>query len=436
MNTVLLTTAPDSSASSKTKPSRQDIDSSTPGSDASGFAGVLANHATPQSRNSATPASGTTSAGASSPDAAKAAASQGHEAPGQSGQRASQNAGADPVRDGRARLAQSPQTPLIGSRVSADGDMAFNGVRNNEESTLPQRFAQIIAAMEKTGGRHTTVQRLDGQGTDAHQAASAKAGSGATSSDAPSRLTAGTGHAAPTDAGNLSAKRNSAQRADIGNASHVGLGEGRVSIDRFHGDADNVAFGLNESRHAPDTRPGSAVQSTIASPDSILNAITAAPGFSMASGPLHGTDAMVASATINQPLFSKQWGPEMGRQFISFIRPGENGSHIAELRLDPPELGPLRVTINISDSVVQAMFTSAHANVRSAVEQALPQLQQQLEQEGLSLGQTSVGHDDTSQTHPDLAGAGTRDSRHEPEVSTATAPVHQRVSDALVDTFA
>lgn len=439
MNTVLLTSAPDGSTTSKMKPSRQGVDSSTPGNDASDFAGVLANQAVPQPQNNATPAAGTTTAAASSSDAAKPAPSQGHDAPEQAGLRsrsgdANHSAGADPARHGRVRLAHDLHAGLLDSSASAGRDTAFNGVENSDESTLPQRFAQIIAAMEKTAGRHT-AQHMDGKSADAQHAGSVKAEAGATPTDARSRLTAGNDRPETGVPGSQTGKRNPVQRTDIGNASQPSFGEGRISMDRIAGDADKVAFTLNESAHVSESRPGSAMQSAIASPDSILN-VTAAPGFSMTSGPQQGADVMATSATISQPLFSKQWAPEMGRQFISLIRPGDNGNHIAELRLDPPELGPLRVTININDSVVQAMFTSAHANVRSAVEQALPQLQQQLEQEGLSLGQTSVGHDDTSQAHPEFANAGTPGSRHEPEVSTAATPVHPRVSDALVDTFA
>src|SRR5699024_3565802 len=160
------------------------------------------------------------------------------------------------------------------------------------------------------------------------------------------------------------------------------------------------------------------------------------------------SDASLKTATLDRPFGSPQWANNLSQQFSSIVRHTGSGNHTAELRLDPPHLGPLRITINLNDSVVQAVFSSAHANVRSAVEQALPQLQQQLEQEGLSLGQTSVGeHSQGSQQsdHPDQAqssGAATLvadqpDSDNTHTMTASASPVtHRPAADALVDTFA
>src|SRR5699024_7118273 len=102
----------------------------------------------------------------------------------------------------------------------------------------------------------------------------------------------------------------------------------------------------------------------------------------------------------------------------------------------------------IRDRNVTGVQTCALPILRSAVEQALPQLQQQLEQEGLCLGQTSVGeHSQGSQQsdHPDQAqpgGAATlvadqpgSDNTHTMTAS-ASAVTHRPAADALVDTFA
>src|SRR5690606_27841483 len=93
---------------------------------------------------------------------------------------------------------------------------------------------------------------------------------------------------------------------------------------------------------------------------------------------------------IATPLQNPQWASDFGRQFISLTQGSHTMPHTAELRLDPPELGPLRISINISDNVAHAIFVSPHAAVRQTVENALPQLQQLLAQAGISLGQTSV----------------------------------------------
>ncbi|MBC7202539.1 MAG: flagellar hook-length control protein FliK [Pusillimonas sp.] len=96
-------------------------------------------------------------------------------------------------------------------------------------------------------------------------------------------------------------------------------------------------------------------------------------------------------ATVSTPVGHAQWGREFSQQISSFSQHIKSGLQTIELRLDPPDLGPIRISLSLSDNVAQASFVSPHATVRQAVEQALPQLQEQLAQAGISLGQTSVG---------------------------------------------
>ncbi|MCB5362832.1 flagellar hook-length control protein FliK [Pusillimonas sp. CC-YST705] len=94
------------------------------------------------------------------------------------------------------------------------------------------------------------------------------------------------------------------------------------------------------------------------------------------------------------------WGRAMAQQVGHALQSGANGTQQAELRLDPPDLGPLRVTLQIQDNVAHAWFVSSHASVRQAVESALPHLAQQLADAGLSLGNTHVGSDQAGQQPP------------------------------------
>jgi len=147
---------------------------------------------------------------------------------------------------------------------------------------------------------------------------------------------------------------------------------------------------------------------------------------------------------IAAPLNSPQWSSEFGRQFIRIAQAGNGLGQIAELRLDPPELGPLRITINLSDNVAHAVFSSPHASVRQTVENALPQLQQMLEQAGLSLGQANVN--DQGGSEQGYPGEGRQTARHGGTggADTAGAQAGQDARptgrtadpDALVDTFA
>lgn len=151
-----------------------------------------------------------------------------------------------------------------------------------------------------------------------------------------------------------------------------------------------------------------------------------------------------APPAIGAPLQSPQWASELGRQFVSITQGGHNMPHTAELRLDPPELGPLRITINISDNVAHAVFVSPHAGVRQAVENAMSQLQQSLAQAGISLGQTSVSdQNQPQQAFNESFGNSRREAADGGAVNTAgpdggiaQSAARSRAPDALVDTFA
>ncbi|WP_262340757.1 flagellar hook-length control protein FliK, partial [Bordetella pertussis] len=67
---------------------------------------------------------------------------------------------------------------------------------------------------------------------------------------------------------------------------------------------------------------------------------------------------------VASPVGSSQWGQELGRQLVTISHDARQGHHTAELRLDPPDLGPLRVSINLHEGVASAAFVSVHAAVR------------------------------------------------------------------------
>ena len=65
-------------------------------------------------------------------------------------------------------------------------------------------------------------------------------------------------------------------------------------------------------------------------------------------------------------------------------------NQVAEIQLDPPELGSLKVRLQVGQDQVSVSFVSPHASVRDAVEQSMPRLREMMEQQGLNLGESSV----------------------------------------------
>ncbi len=94
------------------------------------------------------------------------------------------------------------------------------------------------------------------------------------------------------------------------------------------------------------------------------------------------------AAAVHTPVGSPDWGQAMSQQVL-FAAQGQQ--QFATLHLNPPQLGPLDVHLQLHDGQIQAQFVSQHAVVRQAVEAALPQLRDLFTGAGLSLMQTSVG---------------------------------------------
>lgn len=96
----------------------------------------------------------------------------------------------------------------------------------------------------------------------------------------------------------------------------------------------------------------------------------------------------VAAAVVHPQVGAPDWGQALNQQVLYAV---QGQQQVAVLHLNPPQLGPLEVHLQVHDAQVQAQFVSPHALVRQAVEAALPQLRDLLGSAGLSLMQTSVG---------------------------------------------
>ncbi|MDM0074590.1 flagellar hook-length control protein FliK [Variovorax sp. J2P1-59] len=204
------------------------------------------------------------------------------------------------------------------------------------------------------------------------------------------------------------------------------------------GDSIKVAAAAEATGNSLDTASESAPQ-----PLPQLQSL-AAPTVERANAPSGSTPVL----SVAPPVGSDEWAPAIGQQMI---RMSASGHQVAELNLNPAGLGPLKVTLTMGDSQAQAMFVSAHESVRKAVEAALPQLRTTLAEQGISLGQTSVGAETRQPFGQDAAFAQQNPSRspNQPEYpgtgrtasaaaatspSSSSTPAHN--ARAGLDTFA
>src|SRR5690606_31468096 len=171
----------------------------------------------------------------------------------------------------------------------------------------------------------------------------------------------------------------------------------------------------------------------------------AAQAFSISSSPAPSIASNgLPVYTVATNIEHEGWARAMSQQVLSFIRRGD-GEQIAQLRLDPPELGPIRVSISLSDGVAHAAFGAASAHVRQALEQALPELSRAMSEAGISLGQADVNEGEAHASgfadagkpgNGSASGSQGKDQTSEESVEVITHSDTRRPHDGLVNTFA
>ncbi|WP_025039704.1 flagellar hook-length control protein FliK [Nitrosospira briensis] len=119
-----------------------------------------------------------------------------------------------------------------------------------------------------------------------------------------------------------------------------------------------------------------------------------------------------------------------------------NQQQVAELSLNPPDLGPLQVVLSISDDQVSAMFISQQADVRQALEAALPRLKEMMADSGINLSNTTVSADSTrqqaeseQQNHSGARYGKGNGQMTMPGIDAGANPIRSG-GNSLVDTFA
>lgn len=145
----------------------------------------------------------------------------------------------------------------------------------------------------------------------------------------------------------------------------------------------------------------------------------------------------VLAATIDQPVMDEAWG-EAFQDRILWMAKGRIQN--AEIRLNPAELGPIRVQVTVEDDAAMLQFTAQHNATREAIEQALPRLREMLSENGLTLAESSINDSGTDregdQAHASQSGsAADADSAAADGADAEAASIRRIDSSSLVDTF-
>ncbi len=120
--------------------------------------------------------------------------------------------------------------------------------------------------------------------------------------------------------------------------------------------------------------------------------------------PASGLQTALQSQSVAQlprvevPVGQAQWGQAVGERLMFMVN---NKVQAASIILNPPELGPIEVKVNLNHDQASVHFVSNHASVRDAIEEALPRLREMFAQNGLQLADANVSQQSAQQQQQD-----------------------------------
>lgn len=132
-----------------------------------------------------------------------------------------------------------------------------------------------------------------------------------------------------------------------------------------------------------------------------LNQLLQAAGMGLVSSQAAGagtqTVARMAAGFTSMPLMM-QAAAESNAQALANRISMMNAKNlqVAEMRLDPPNLGSVRVQIRMQGEQASVIFQAPNAHARELLEQSLPKLREMMEAEGLMLADAQVSEESFS----------------------------------------
>jgi flagellar hook-length control protein FliK len=196
---------------------------------------------------------------------------------------------------------------------------------------------------------------------------------------------------------------------------------------------NNVAGKVAEG--AAQALAGLAAQPNTATANPALGTVNALSG----AAPHNAQSAAPPVSTpIPLPITHPEWDQALGQRVMWLVRQDVQG---AELRINPPQLGPIEMRIVMNNDQASVSFTSQHAAVREALEAAVPRLRDMFSDNGLNLGNVNVSQHSFAQQRQDnpytpgaAASSGYQDGAQ--PVEGTVSDTSARVLAGLVDFYA
>ncbi len=156
---------------------------------------------------------------------------------------------------------------------------------------------------------------------------------------------------------------------------------------------DRLLQAVQQWRQAEST-PGSALAST---PAPTLAGLTASAPAALQAG--LGSASVQAGSPLPAPIDiapgEEAWGRALGERVVWMLG---RDVQSAEIRLNPPQLGPVEIRVALQNDQASVTFTAQHPFTREALEAAIPRLREMLGDANLNLVNVDVGQRDTGES--------------------------------------
>ena len=197
---------------------------------------------------------------------------------------------------------------------------------------------------------------------------------------------------------------------------------------------------LDKMRAGIDTADLKSVLETVDPKSTVLKTVNPTESLQQLSS-LHTGLRNASPVQMQMPPSTPPGNPNWARAVADkvYIAASQN-LRVANIQLDPPELGALQIRLQVTgpDQQMSVTFTSPHAAVRDVLEQQIPRLREMLAEQGINLGESSVNDQgkDKKQPTSDSESASSTGYANDSDLENPAHSLNTQGTLALVDFYA
>ena len=107
-------------------------------------------------------------------------------------------------------------------------------------------------------------------------------------------------------------------------------------------------------------------------------------------------DTKVDVPAMTKPISHPEWNQDMGERIVWMTNRGISS---AEIKMNPQNMGPITVRIDMNQDQATIAFTAQNSEVRTALEASIPKLREMLSSQQVTLAEVNVSQQSTSNSN-------------------------------------